>query len=161
MIGDQDVLNALIGAKEFEWVMVRFLLEGKEVIHSGGALAYSTYQRLSGLGQPVPPFIHSQAGKPWIIFSKEYLARHGAWVTFYRRLLQETSPYIAEARRLRQELGDPAPWLDVHSIPGVILRAAGFGHFALRGLPLTFFATAMVSARKWFVGMNDSHDVQS
>ncbi|MDB5311156.1 MAG: hypothetical protein JWO38_5358 [Gemmataceae bacterium] len=149
-MGGQDVLNALLGSAEFAHVPVQYLRIGKEIIHCGGALGYPLGRRLGGLGRRVPPFLHAIAGKPWVVFHPHYLKTHGGWFAFNRRLLQETSPYVAAARRLRAEVGVPCPWLDVRSVPGAVLRAAGLGHFALLGLPLTAAATAVTAARKLF-----------
>jgi hypothetical protein len=148
LMGDQDVLNALIGSAEFAGAPVRLLRGGVDVIHCGGALGYSLTQRLAGFFRCVPPFLHAIAGKPWWVFDPEYRKMHTRWFTMYRRLLQETSPYVAAARQLRGEIGAPCPWLNSRSVLGVGLRAIGFGHFALRGLPLTAMATTAMAARK-------------
>lgn len=152
MMSDQDVLNALIGSKEFESIPVRFLRGGRDVIHAGGALGHSLSARLAGLFHRIPPFIHGAAGKPWYIFDPAYASHHPRNVTFYRRLLQELSPYVTEARKYRTEVGTPCPWMAKHSIPGVLLRTAGLGHFALRGLPLTTVATAINIVNKFYRG---------
>jgi len=148
LMSDQDVLNALLGSKEFEHLRVRFLRGGRDVIHAGGALGYSLGQRLAGVFRRVPPFLHAIASKPWVVFTPGYAARHDRWFTFYRRVLQETSPYVAAARRLRGEVGVDCPWLDAGSWLGRGLRAAGLGHYALRGLPLTLVASAGEAASR-------------
>ena len=118
------------------------------MIHCGGALGYSLRQRSRGLFLRIPPFLHAIASKPWAVFSTEYRARHSAWFNFYRGVLQETSPYVAEARKCRSEVGVECPWLDVGTLLGRGLRLAGLGHFAFRGLPLTLAATAGVTAKR-------------
>lgn len=147
-LSDQDVLNALIGSKECQAVPVAYLRTGVDVIHSGGALAYSLVERLGGLFRRVPPFIHGQGAKPWMMFDPAANLKGRFW--FYRRLLMEVSPYLAQARRNRPELGSPAPWLDYRTPLGVLFRVLGLGHFALRGLPLTALATllTLVGGRK-------------
>src|SRR5262245_11581493 len=140
-MSDQDVLNALLGSTEFRAVRVRYLRGGTEVIHCGGALGYSLPQRLRGIFRRVPPFLHAIASKPWAVFSDWYRARHAPWFNFYRRVLQETSPYVAHVRKLRQEIGVDCPWLDRGTWLGWSLRVAGLRHFATRGLPLTLAAT--------------------
>ena len=57
-MSDQDVLNALLGSEEFACLPIRILKTGLDVIHSGGALAYSLSERLRGLVRPIPPFVH-------------------------------------------------------------------------------------------------------
>jgi hypothetical protein len=152
LISDQDVLNALLGSQEFEGTSVKYLGIGRDVIHCGGAVGYSLAHRLDGVFRRVPPFLHSIGGKPWYVFHPAYESAHSRWFTFYRRLLQETSPYVAEAKRLRAEVELPCPWMDRWSPLGLGLRAAGFGHYALRGMPLTVVATTAAAAGKLLHG---------
>lgn len=135
--GDQDVLNALLGSKTFANVPVRFLRGGVDVIHSGGGPGYSLTLRARGVFRRIPPFLHAIGGKPWVIFTPEYAAHHRGWYTTYRRMLQETSVYVTRARKLEGAVGEPSPWLRMRSPAGRVVSALGFGHFALRGLPLT------------------------
>jgi hypothetical protein len=144
-MSDQDALNALVGAQECSSIPVVFLPTGRDVIHSGGALAYSLGERLAGLFRRIPPLVHGQGAKPWMMFDPA--ANLGGWFWFYRRLLMEVSPYLALARRHRAELGVPCPWLDYRSPLGLLCRMLGFGHFALRGLPLTAAATLLRGGR--------------
>lgn len=151
MMGDQDVLNALLGAKEFASVPIRVLETGVDIIHAGGALGYSLHERLSGLLRAKPAYVHATAGKPWL-----WLGNHERWsradfVSWHRRLLQEVSPYVAEARKYRDEMEVDTAWMDRASGVGIVLRALGLGHYALRGLPITLVATllrALSNARR-------------
>jgi hypothetical protein len=134
---DQDVLNALLGSRAFADVSVRFLRGGVDVIHSGGGPGYSLALRARGMFRRIPPFLHAIGGKPWVIFTPEYAARHPRWYTKYRRILQETSVYVTRARGFEGDVGEPSPWLRMRSPAGRVVSGLGFGHFALRGLPLT------------------------
>jgi hypothetical protein len=142
------VLFALLGSEEFSSFPLHYLLGGRDVIHCGGALGYSLPMRLAGIGHSVPTFLHAISGKPWWVLTPDYRRVHNRWFTFYRRLLQETSPYVREAKRFRAELGLECPWLEYRSVLGSALRLVGFGHFALCGLPLTAAATAAVGVRQ-------------
>jgi hypothetical protein len=148
LLSDQDVLFALLGSEEFSSLPLRYLRGGLDVIHCGGALGYSLRMRLAGLFRHVPTFLHAISGKPWWVLSAEYANVHGRWFTFYRRLLQETSPYVREAKRFRAAIAMNAPWLDYHTVLGTTLRMFGLGHFALCGLPLTVAATAAVGVKR-------------
>lgn len=141
LLSDQDVLGALVGSQEFATVPVHCIRRGVDIIHSGGALAYSFGERVRGLFGPIPPFIHGQGAKPWWMFDPAAGLTGRFWTM--RRLLQEVSPYMALARKLRGEVGLPMAWLDRPSMFGRICRAIGFGHFALRGMPITAVATAV------------------
>lgn len=134
VLGDQDVLCALLGSTEFAAMPVRYFRRGVDVLHSGGALAYPVSERLRGLWLPKPSFIHAGGTKPWVVLNESRDLPGFFW--WYRRILQETSPYVAEARRYRHAVGEPCPWLDWHTAPGVAVRMLGLGHFGLRGLPL-------------------------
>jgi hypothetical protein len=136
---DQDVLGALLGAAEFAEVPVRVLLHGRDIVHTGGALGFTLGERLRGMFLPVPPLLHAIAGKPWVLLRPEHYAPgRFAW---FRRLLQETSPFVAYVRRYRHQVGEPMNWLDHRTIAGSLLKLCGFGHWALRGFPVTLLAT--------------------
>lgn len=143
--GDQDILNAILGAKEFENIPVYVIPSGCEIIHCGGLLGYSLRERIRGLVHRKPTFLHAIGGKPWILLGPYGLKLRGAFF-WYRRLLQEFSPYVAEVRRYRKAVGSPMSWLDVHTFFGLLSRIIGFGHFALRGLPLTLLATIVTKS---------------
>lgn len=140
-LSDQDVLNALLGARGWEHIPIRMLRSGVDIIHAGGALGYSLSERLRGVLRPLPTFLHATAGKPWHLLSDDPLWRHPGFFGWYRRLLQELSPYVAESRRYRRHLGEETPWMDRATPTGIALRSIGLGHHALRGLPLTAAAT--------------------
>ncbi len=143
---DQDVFNALLGAKKFEDIPVVLFRSGREVIHSGGALAYTLADRLMGLFRPMPTFIHAISVKPWVILHlREDLTGRMWW---WRRLLQEMSPYVALARRYRGQVDEPMAWLDWRTPFGGMMRVLGCGHWALRGLPVTAAATLLRCLRR-------------
>jgi len=132
---DQDVLNALLGSEEFAGLEVRMLRHGSEVLHTGGALAFTLGERMQCLFRKEPVLLHAIGIKPWVLLRKE--AREPGWFPWLRRLLQETSPYVKHARRYRGELGEAEGWFDYRTPLGVILNGVSFGHWALRGLPVT------------------------
>jgi hypothetical protein len=142
-LGDQDVLFSLLGSSDFSAIPLGYLRCGRDIIHCGGALGYSVQMRLTNLFKPVPTFLHAIAGKPWWIFCDAYAQQHPRWTTFYRRLLQETSPYLVVARRFRNKIDMPASWMVYRSNFGVFLRLIGMNHHAMTGLPLT--AAAQIS----------------
>jgi hypothetical protein len=143
--GDQSLLNALLASAEFADIPVRYLRRGLDVIHCGGAIAYTPSERLAGLFR-CPPFFHGQGAKPWVMFRPDANYHGRFWIM--RRLLQEVSPYFALARKHRRELGLPTPWLDRPSPAGIALRMLGCGHYALRGLPLALMAKLARSLSK-------------
>ncbi len=136
---DQDVLNALIGSAEFADLPVTILRHGRDVLHTGGALGFSLGERLHGLFLPVPTVLHAIAGKPWVLMARD--PRTMGRFEKFRALLQETSPFVAHARRYRDRVDEPTRWMDYSTVPGTLLKIAGLGHWALRGLPVTLACT--------------------
>jgi hypothetical protein len=67
--GDQDVLNALLGSVEFATLPVRLLRSRRELIHCGSATSYPVGERIDGLLRRIPPVIHTQGEKPWVVFN--------------------------------------------------------------------------------------------
>jgi len=137
-----------LGAKEFADIPLHIFASGTEIIHCGGALGYSLLERSRCLVKPKPTFLHAVAGKPWL-----WLGGNPSWSQrdffgWHRRLLQEVSPYLFESRQYRDQIEEDASWMDRHTGIGILLRFLGFGHFALRGLPLTMAATAINSVKR-------------
>ena len=148
MLSDQDVLFSLLGSYDFRHIPVVVLKGGIDIIHCGGALGYSLGMRLSGLGKPLPTFLHAIAGKPWWVLSDTYRQCHSKWFSFYRGILQETSPYVREARKYRKVIDMPMPWLDRQTLLGRTLNFMGLGNCALTGMPLTLAAMFLKCFKK-------------
>jgi hypothetical protein len=142
MAGDQDILNALIGAPDFAEIPLHVFKSAVDIIHTGGALGYSWNERLRGVLKPKPTFLHATAGKPWLWLGGAPYWSERNFFGWHRRLLQELSPYLFESRRYRSQLGQDTRWMDKRTGTGTLLRLLGFGHFALRGLPLSLAASA-------------------
>jgi len=148
MMSDQDVLFSLLGTREYAEIPLKILYDGTDVLHCGGALGYSFWRRLGDAFKPVPTFLHAIAGKPWWIFHPKYKECHTAYTVYYRRMLQEISPYTIEARFYRELIGIPMPWLDQRTMFGLLFEYAGLRHHALMGLPVTTVATCISWARQ-------------
>jgi hypothetical protein len=56
---------------------------------------------------------------------------------------------MAVARTYRDAIGGDTAWLDYASLPGRAIRALGFGHVPLQGLPLTVIATLNARLEKF------------
>jgi hypothetical protein len=138
--GDQDVLNAVAGSQEFAAIPVHYLRRGMDVAHTGGARTYTLRERIRGMFQPAPPVLHSQWAKPWIALNPNSKELSGRFWVFHRVIL-EASPYMAVARQYRDVIGGDTAWLAYASMAGLFVRALGFGHVPLQGLPLTLIAT--------------------
>jgi hypothetical protein len=148
MASDQDVLNALLGAREFADIPLLALRSAVDIIHAGGALGYSWQERLAGVFKPKPTFLHATAGKPWLWLGGEPYWSQRNFFSWQRRLLQETSPYLFEARSYRDALQEDTSWMNRRTPSGMLLRFLGLGHFALRGLPLAAAASSADAIKK-------------
>ena len=138
LMGDQDVLCGLLGSTMFSDIQIRYLQHGRDIIHSGGLLAYTPKERLKNIYRS-PCFIHGQGTKPWKIFMPPDLTKKGFFWQ-YRRLAQEVSPYFAESKKYASDIGAEAKWMSYRSIAGRLLCAIGFGSHSLRGLPISIGA---------------------
>src|SRR5262249_30592598 len=65
LLGDQDVLTALLCGSEFGDVPVRVLRRGPDVVQYYGLACYTLRERLGNILDGGPTFIHSQGFKPW------------------------------------------------------------------------------------------------
>lgn len=147
LASDQDVLNALLGARDYKHIPLRVIRTGQEIVHVGGALAYSTIERLRNVRRR-PFFFHASAGKPWLWLSGEIPWSKASFGGWYRRLLQEMSAYRMEALSYEDQLGLTTRWLHKRSISGTALRTVAFDNHALSGLPLTMVAETIRGATK-------------
>jgi len=145
-MGDQDVLNALLGSKAWAGLPLRVFPLGEAVAHCGGAVTYSVGERLGHLFGKEPVFLHSLSSKPWQLLDPDWI--FGGTNRRYRELMQELSPYLMASRRYRDRLEDPCRWMDHRTVPGTLLRWMGLGNRALTGLPVAVFGEAV----RWFVG---------
>ena len=131
MLGDQDVLTALLAAKEYSHVPLRILRRGRHIIQFDGVWGYTVAERIQNLLGNGPVFIHSIAAKPWVepwpppSTAKEYL----------KLVYLDVSPYTLSARTFAHELAAVA-WMDPHFKLGSVLRLMGLGSPALSGLPM-------------------------
>jgi hypothetical protein len=148
MMSDQDVLNALLGSRQFASIPLRIFATGSEIVHAGGGLGYSWLERLRGVVKSKPVFLHAAAGKPWLwLGGGEYWSQSN-FFSWHRRLLQELSPYVYEARQYRAPLDTDSAWMYRRTATGTVLRVLGLGHFAMRGFPLVVAATIMSTVTK-------------
>ena len=133
MLGDQDVLSALMASREFASVPVRRLLHSKEILQHHGAGAYGPIQRWSNLLHGMPPLIHAMGTvKPWNMPENPGVVSSPR--DYYERAYLELSPYVHIARQFRHDLDEELGWLDVRTGYGVAGTLIAFDHPALKGL---------------------------
>ncbi len=117
LLGDQEVLTALLGSREFADVPVWLLRQGVDIAQCFGASGYDPADRLRmTLAGEVPPLLHAMGPKPWQQPPRGSRpasvldAARSARDALVRRH-HDTSPYTLAAAELRADLDEPAPWL--------------------------------------------------
>lgn len=132
MLGDQDLLSALLASQDFSHLPVRRLRHGSEILQHHGAGAYGPSQRWKVLTRGLPPLLHAMGTvKPWRMLDRPSPWRNAR--DYYERVYLELSPYVQVARRYRALLHETASWLDVQTLPGLISMGITLGNPALQG----------------------------
>ena len=135
LVGDQEVLTALLGSARFAGVPLHLLRQGVDIAQCSGPAGYSPGARVRrALAGEEPALIHAMGRKPW-----EAAALPGARGA-YERLHAAQSPYTLAARRYAAELDEPAQWLGRS-------RSRGPAALSLAEYPLAVFDTAVRRAR--------------
>lgn len=145
MLGDQDVLWALLASAEFAGLPVAYLQTGIDMLQDSGANGFSLRDRWLVLAGGRPAFVHALGAiKPWDFGSAPRLRPAGRYLA---HLAYELSPYFEAARPYAGLLGDPA-WLRRRSWVAKGLNAVCAGNIALRGLPLALPAALSAGYRR-------------
>jgi hypothetical protein len=138
MLGDQDVLTAVLTSKEFAQVPIRILYRGKHAIQFDGVYGYTVSERIRNLLGNGPVLIHSGASKPWTVAWNQ--TGSSTLRDYIKMVYLDLSPYTIAALGMRNELGGDTGWMDSHYRLSFIQRVFGFGNPALTGLPMAFLA---------------------
>jgi hypothetical protein len=133
MVGDQDVLGALLCSRAFAGIELHLLRRGRDILQLFGLKAFTVRERLIVLLSGLPAFVHAQGAKPWRA-PPPAGGRFGRLGARYAA----SSPYLLIARRYRGMLGDRT-WL------GRARRSRGI---ALAGLPLAILIDALFLAAR-------------
>ena len=134
LLGDQDVLTALLTSKYFSDIPLKILRRGEHIIQFNGVYGYTVVERFRNMVAGAPTFVHSPGGKPW----SENWGREasGRPSEFLKSVYLDLSPYTLSALRFRKDVECDAAWMDPHYLLSRILRKLGMGYPALAGLPL-------------------------
>jgi hypothetical protein len=137
VLGDQEVLTALLASEPYAGVPLRFLRRGRDIIQFFGSTGYTTAERVGNLRHGLPPFIHSQGFRPW--WPREPTG--SGWSDRFATVYRDLSPYTVAAQSYADVLDDPT-WLTPPSRTARLLRGLGAANVALTGLPLALVADA-------------------
>ncbi len=148
MLGDQDVLTALLASEEFADVPIQILLRGKDIVQYFGPYGYTMRERLMGISGHKPTFIHAIGQKPWL--RKTDRPNPQSIKNYLYDLYLDLSPYTLEARKYQKDLSEQSLWMEAHSFVGLVLRAIGFWQSPMVGLPIAAFADLVRLAKRSF-----------
>jgi hypothetical protein len=134
ILGDQDMLSALLASREFADIPVVRLLHGREMLQHHGAGAYPPRHRWANLTHGMPPLIHAMGTiKPWAMPERPAFLR--APRDYYERTYLELSPYVHFAKEYRSELGgEEEGWLETRTVAGKLCTLAAWNRPAIKGV---------------------------
>jgi hypothetical protein len=138
LLGDQDVLTAILAGEEFARTPLSFLRRGIAIIQYFGSSGYTAPERLRNLLLGMPPFVHSQGFRPWW----ERADRPRTLAAGFKALYEDLSPYTLLACAYRNSLPE-TQWMTPAGLAPRIFRALAFGQAPLVGLPLAVIADAV------------------
>ena len=138
MLGDQDVLFALLTSTEFAQTPLRTLRRGKHIIQFDGVWGYTTAERTRNAFGDGPTFIHSIGGKPWAARWESERPNHLR--EYLKMVYLDVSPYTLSSAKFKEDLGCDTNWMRAHYKLSSILRVLAMRHPALTGLPMAVFA---------------------
>lgn len=128
MIGDQDVLTALLGSEEFKSVKIYLLKNGRQIAQCFMEDGYTCYHRIINRStRNLPAMIHAQGGKPWSNKdNKTYL---------------QLSPYSHVAKYYIESSEEKMDWINPNTRLAKLTNILFFKNPSLRGLPFSFYRT--------------------
>ena len=144
MLGDQDVLSAVLASKEFSHFPVKRLKCGEEILQHHGAGAYGLTQRWLTFFNGLPPFIHAMGSvKPWQMNDNEFMVQKLELISkssltqnirlLYEKNYLELSPYVHLARQYQSSVNEPTEWMDKSTLLGKFSQFLSFNHPSLKG----------------------------
>ena len=157
LVGDQDVLTALLASVEYSQVPVKVLNRGKAIIQYFTLKGYTTAERIRNLFTGVPAFVHSQGPKPWWVESPgdpwpQHRVRRkrppNSVRNYIEAVYRDLSPYLLIARSYRHELEGANSWMRPHMLLSAILRIAGLWYPPLVGFPIALAVDALRLAKR-------------
>jgi hypothetical protein len=136
LMGDQEVLTAMLTSIEYSHVPLKFLKRGDQIIQYFGSSGYTVWERVKHLIYGMPPFVHSQGYKPW--WPREEVSTGGLSARF-NAIYKELTPYTYLARRYGDKL-ESRDWLELRTPLLRVSRALAFGQAPLFGILLAVIA---------------------
>ncbi len=148
LLGDQEVLSALLGAREWQDLPVAFLRRGRDVAQCFGSAGFSPRERVAARAPSRRPLlVHAMGPKPW----RSLGAPPGPGSAARReRTHMALSPYTALAAGYADEVGtDEMAWATPGLHDGLLTRWGTHLDPVLRELPLAVPQAALWQTRRW------------
>ena len=141
LLGDQDVLTALLGSKQFENLPLKLLHRGSEIIQDIPGRGYTVQERIENLKRnQLAPLLHAQGdAKPWVSANLKL----SNLKNLILRTNVELSTYFHEARHYINALDEPTNCLQFRSPLATFFRVILGNNPTLQGLPLTGIYTML------------------
>ncbi|ETX12932.1 hypothetical protein OCH239_15240 [Roseivivax halodurans JCM 10272] len=152
LLGDQEVLNALLCSDHFKDCGVLVLRRGEHIIQYFGNHGYTLAERWRNFRNGDPYFVHAMGAKPW--WSGGATERRGIGER-YKSIYAELSPYALVARDYGTEMDDKA-WLRGRTGLSKLLSALGFGRLPLHGLPIALVSDTVRLTKAIIQGDSDT-----
>jgi hypothetical protein len=150
MIGDQEVLTALLGSAAFKEVRIKLLKRGSEIAQCMGPAGFTPTERIKSFLSKTPPLIHSMGAKPWLtgVESPKLGFNLQSIRKSYEFLHAELSPYSAVAHEHRHLLGEDSDWLGLSSRTARFVSALFRDDIVLKEMPLSVFDSVVRHTRR-------------
>jgi hypothetical protein len=152
MMGDQDVLTAILSSAEYAHVPLRILTRGNDIIQYFGLYGYTTYERALNIFYGLPPFIHSQGVKPWLQIWRT--TRRKSLRDYIESIYLDLSPYTLAARSFQTELDCDCRWMTAHFKLSAVMRVGGMWYIPLVGLPIAFISDFVRLAKRVVISIS-------
>lgn len=160
MIGDQEVLTALICSDIFKNIPVVMLTRGGDIAQCFGAAGYTPYERFKNvLSLKTPSLFHAMGPKPWLkenlppsLFNKDrkFLLNLR---DYYEYVSLEVSPYMIVARKYSKQINEDTSWMHSRTFAGKFMNLIGLNNANLIGLPIAFIDSFAKRMRR-ILGIN-------
>lgn len=127
LVGDQDVLTALLGSAGWEQIEVHLIKQGRDIAHCFLADGYTAGDRLKNAFFGGPAFVHAQGPKPW----------RSDLTPLLKRIL-DVSSFSLAAAKYGPALGEDYSWMQARTVRGNLLRRLFRGDPHLTGFAMAF-----------------------
>lgn len=163
MLGDQEVLTALLGAERFAGIPLRLLRRGLDIAQCFGPAGWTPFERLQCLSRGHPHFIHAMGVKPWTQMKtgRRFWSalRQRDLRAYYDAVSIELSPYRVAAEKYSEQLHEDISWLQPQTLPARISVFLFRNHFLAQGMPLAVFDSLTRRLRRW-LGIARYHEYE-